>query len=106
LSAWFLFSGNLNTNVDFSNFILDKIYSKLDVRKQIKICPETALKYFFEKMHFHMKYIVKKIEGDEYLCPWTVVCNIPYPVDEKLLIIKFHNNWYWIVLLPVSGIIM
>jgi hypothetical protein len=22
------------------------------------------------------------------------------------LIIKFHNNWYWIVLLPVSGIIM
>ena len=21
-----------------------------------------------------MKYILKKIEGDEYLCPWTVHC--------------------------------
>jgi hypothetical protein len=38
----------------------------------IKICPEIALKYFFEKMWFYMKYIVK-IEGDEYLCPWTVI---------------------------------
>jgi len=34
LSAWFLFSGELNTNVDFSDFILVKIYSKFDVRKQ------------------------------------------------------------------------
>ena len=33
LSAWFLFSGDLNTNVDYSNFILVKIYSKFDVRK-------------------------------------------------------------------------
>ena len=23
-----------------------------------------------------MKYLVKKIEGDEYLCPWTVPINI------------------------------
>ena len=38
----------------------------------IKICPEIALKYFFEKMWFYMKYIVKKIENDEYLYPWTV----------------------------------
>ena len=34
MSAWFLFSGDLNTNVDFSDFILVKIYSKFDVRKQ------------------------------------------------------------------------
>jgi len=32
LSAWFLFSGDLN--VDFSDFIFVKIYSKFDVRKQ------------------------------------------------------------------------
>jgi hypothetical protein len=25
-SAWFLFSGDINTNVDFSDFILAKIY--------------------------------------------------------------------------------
>jgi len=31
LSALFLFSGDLNTNVDFSDFIY---YSKFDVRKQ------------------------------------------------------------------------
>ena len=31
----FLFSGDLNTNVDFSDFIFVKIYSKFDVRKQI-----------------------------------------------------------------------
>jgi hypothetical protein len=30
----FLFSGDLNTNVDFSDFIFVKIYSKFDVRKQ------------------------------------------------------------------------
>jgi hypothetical protein len=34
LSAWILFSGDLNTTVDFSDFILVKIYSKFDVRKQ------------------------------------------------------------------------
>jgi len=34
LSAWFLFSGDLNTNVDFSDFIFVKMYSKFDVRKQ------------------------------------------------------------------------
>jgi len=34
LSAWFLFYGDLNTNVDFSDFILVKIYSIFDVRKQ------------------------------------------------------------------------
>jgi hypothetical protein len=34
LSAWFLFSGDLNTNVDFTDFIFAKIYSKYDVRKQ------------------------------------------------------------------------
>jgi hypothetical protein len=28
------FSGDLNINVDFSDFILVKIYSKFDVRKQ------------------------------------------------------------------------
>ena len=28
------FSGDLNTNVDFSDFILVKIYNKFDVRKQ------------------------------------------------------------------------
>ena len=31
---WFLFSGDLNINVDFSDFIFVKIYSKFDVRKQ------------------------------------------------------------------------
>ena len=30
----FLFSGDLKTNVDFSDFIFVKIYSKFDVRKQ------------------------------------------------------------------------
>ena len=34
LSAWILFSGDLNTTVDFSDFILVKIYSKFDVRKK------------------------------------------------------------------------
>jgi len=34
LSAWFLFSGDLNTNVDFFYYIFVKIYSKFDVRKQ------------------------------------------------------------------------
>jgi hypothetical protein len=34
LSAWFLFSGDLNTNVDLTDFIFAKIYSKFDVRKQ------------------------------------------------------------------------
>jgi len=34
LSAWFLFYGELNTNVDFSDFILVKIYSKFGVTKQ------------------------------------------------------------------------
>ena len=29
-----MFSGDLNTNVDFSDLILIKIYSKFDVRKQ------------------------------------------------------------------------
>jgi hypothetical protein len=28
LSAWFLFSGDLNTNVDFSDLIFVKIYNK------------------------------------------------------------------------------
>jgi hypothetical protein len=35
LSAWFLFFGDLNTNVDFSNFIFVKIYSKFDFRNHI-----------------------------------------------------------------------
>ena len=29
-----LFSGDIDTNIDFSNFIFVKIYSKFDVRKQ------------------------------------------------------------------------
>ena len=29
-----MFSGDLSTNVDFSDFILVKIYRKFDVRKQ------------------------------------------------------------------------
>jgi hypothetical protein len=52
LSAWFLFSGDLNTNVEFSDFILVKIYSKFDVRKQ----------KFFNR--FHSPVIVhRKHEG-------------------------------------------
>ena len=31
---WFLFSGDLNTDVDFSDFNFVKIYSKFDVRIQ------------------------------------------------------------------------
>ena len=33
MSAWFLFSCDLNTNADFYDFIFVKIYSKVDVRK-------------------------------------------------------------------------
>ena len=51
----------------------------------IKICPEKALKYLLSKtMWFYMKYIVKKIEGDEYLCPWTVHLNTFGLVQKKL----------------------
>ena len=32
--AWFLLSGDLTSNVDFSDFIFVKIYSKFNVRKQ------------------------------------------------------------------------
>ena len=40
----------------------------------IKICPEIALKYFFLKKNVVLYVIYsKKIEGDEYLCPWTVI---------------------------------
>jgi hypothetical protein len=34
MSVYSQFSGDLNTNVDFSDFIFVKIYSKFDVRKQ------------------------------------------------------------------------
>ena len=34
MSALSLFSGDLNTNVDFSDFIFVIIYSKFDIRKQ------------------------------------------------------------------------
>jgi hypothetical protein len=41
----------------------------------IKICPEIALKYCFENNVVLYEIYSKKIEGDEYLCPWTVVVN-------------------------------
>jgi hypothetical protein len=47
-----LFSGDLSTNVDFSDFIFVKIYNKFYVRKQNL------------SLNHQKKYIVK-IEGDE-----------------------------------------
>ena len=37
-----------------------------------KICPEIALKYFFEINVVLYEIYIKQIQGDEYLCPWTV----------------------------------
>jgi hypothetical protein len=49
-------------NADKNYYQLNKYNSKNSACLQInfiKICPEIAIKYFFEKMWFYMKYIVK-----------------------------------------------
>jgi hypothetical protein len=58
-----VFSGSSNQNNAHTNYYqINKWNSKnsacLDINF-IKVCPEIALKYFFEKMWFYMKYIVK-----------------------------------------------
>jgi hypothetical protein len=37
-----------------------------------------------------MKYIVKKIEGDEYLCPWTVSSCLPRGVHLDIPINQYY----------------
>jgi hypothetical protein len=46
------------TNTYVHGLIDQKISACLEMNF-IKICPEIALKYFFEKMWFYMKYILK-----------------------------------------------
>jgi hypothetical protein len=69
LSAWFLFSGDLNTNVDFSNLIFFFYKYKINIENSknsarleinfIKVCPEIALKKFFFWKNVVLYEIVK-----------------------------------------------
>jgi hypothetical protein len=58
-----------------------------------KICPEIALKYFFEKMWFYMKYIVRNRR-------WRILVSM----DCICLLLKyltFQFFWFWAYLMMV-----
>ena len=54
-------------------------------KKFIKICPEIALKYLFEKMWFYMKYIVKNRR-------WRILKSWRFQSLAETLI---NNDWFY-----------
>jgi hypothetical protein len=54
LSAWFLFSGDLNTSVDFSDFIFVKIYSIANLTsKRILMSIDCSSLHYHHHFHGH-----------------------------------------------------
>ena len=66
----------------------------------IKICPEIALKYFFLKMWFYMKYIVTNRRWRIFMsmdCTWFLKTTSSHKYEERRIEVYMINRlWYGI----------